>query len=73
MIDLARANAVADGIPTDLFRQRSIYDLKPNEDGADLIVCCEVLEHLEDPQLGLAALRSVVTDHLIISVPREPL
>jgi 2-polyprenyl-3-methyl-5-hydroxy-6-metoxy-1,4-benzoquinol methylase len=73
VIDLAQVNAVADGAPVELFRQRSIYDLDPSQDGADLLVCCEVLEHLEDPQLGLAALRSVVTDHLIISVPREPL
>ncbi|MCJ8501246.1 class I SAM-dependent methyltransferase [Desulfatitalea sp. M08but] len=33
----------------------SIYDIKLGRDSADLIVCCEVLEHLENPGLGLTA------------------
>ena len=37
------------------------------------MVCCEVLEHLEDPEAGLQALQRVARNHLIISVPREPL
>ena len=53
--------------------QRSVYDLRPAEDGADLIVCCEVLEHVERPADALAALRRLDARHYILSVPCEPL
>ena len=52
---------------------RSIYDLNPAEDGADLVLCCEVLEHLERPSQALAALRRLAARDYIISVPCEPL
>lgn len=52
---------------------RSIYELTPAEDGADLIVCCEVLEHVERPADALAALRGLGAARYILSVPREPL
>lgn len=52
---------------------RSVYDLEPVEDRADLIVCCEVLEHVERPEDALAALRRLDAPAYIISVPREPL
>lgn len=73
VIALARANAKARSVAEDVFSVRSIYDLQTQRDTADLIVCCEVLEHLEDPEAALLALRNVVGRHLIVSVPREPL
>lgn len=73
VIALAQDNARAQGVPPGIFSQRSIYDIQPSEDGADLIVCCEVLEHLEDPRAGLAALLRVTSNHIILSVPREPM
>lgn len=73
VIDLARENAVAQGVEPSLFEQRSIYDLQAERDSADLVVCCEVLEHLENPHAGLKALQHIVEQYLIISVPREPL
>jgi 2-polyprenyl-3-methyl-5-hydroxy-6-metoxy-1,4-benzoquinol methylase len=73
VIQLARDNAVTNGYPPSLFDVRSIYDLQAGRDNADLIVCCEVLEHLEDPEAGLQALQRVVDKNLIVSVPREPL
>jgi SAM-dependent methyltransferase len=39
----------------------------------DLVVCMEVLEHLSDPQRGLAELGRVSADWLLLSVPNEPL
>ena len=72
-IDLARRNAIDRGLDGSLFEVKSIYDLLPGVDNADLLVCCEVLEHLEHPEKGLAALQGVVDRHLIVSVPREPL
>ena len=73
VIDLARENAVSQGIATELFQTGSIYDLEFPRDAADLIVCCEVFEHLENPLAGLEVLSRVVKGHLILSVPREPL
>jgi 2-polyprenyl-3-methyl-5-hydroxy-6-metoxy-1,4-benzoquinol methylase len=52
---------------------RSIYDLDPVADQADLVVCCEVLEHVERPEEALAALRRLDARAYILSVPREPL
>lgn len=52
---------------------RSVYELDPLEDRADLVVCCEVLEHVERPADALAALRALGARAYILSVPREPL
>lgn len=73
VIEIARENAVARGLSPSLFESRSIYDLNAGQDGADLIVCCEVLEHLENPEAGLQALQRIIQKHLIVSVPQEPL
>lgn len=51
---------------------RSVYALDPATDRADLIVCCEVLEHVERPAEALAALRALGAAHYVLSVPREP-
>ena len=72
MIELARAKVVYD-VSEDIFQVRSVYDVQADRDVADLIVCCEVLEHLEEPRRALEALRRIVTGHLILSVPREPI
>jgi len=73
VIELAASNAREQGLPADIFQQRSIYDLAPGVDAAGLVVCCEVLEHLECPEAGLRALQGIVQKHVILSVPREPL
>jgi 2-polyprenyl-3-methyl-5-hydroxy-6-metoxy-1,4-benzoquinol methylase len=72
IIEIARENADRQGIPGDLFEERSIYELDPERDRADLVVCCEVLEHLEDPVKALHVLGSITGSHLILSVPNEP-
>ena len=59
--------------PQVTFVQRAVEQLQPAEDSADLVVCCEVLEHLEDPGLGLDALASIARSQVLLSVPREPL
>lgn len=58
--------------PSIRFEVASIYGLTP-EASAPLVVCCEVLEHLQDPDRGLAALAAVATADVILSVPCEPL
>ena len=73
VIALAQDNARQRGLSPDLFAQGSVYDIERGRDSADLLVCCEVLEHLEDPHAGLAALQRVASGYLILSVPREPI
>ena len=45
---------------------------RPGRDAAELVVCCEVLEHLEDPA-GPWRCSPAGPAWLIASVPREPL
>jgi 2-polyprenyl-3-methyl-5-hydroxy-6-metoxy-1,4-benzoquinol methylase len=66
----ARRRHGAAGIPFDV---KGIYDLAPDSDTASLVVCCEVLEHLDDPQRALIKLTTIVRDWCILSVPREPI
>ena len=50
----------------------SIYDLAAIGERFDLVICAEVLEHLDDPERGLSALLSVGPERLILTVPHEP-
>ena len=71
-ISKARLRAKQQGLNID-YQVASIYDLDPQTDSADLVVCCEVMEHLEYPDRALEVLASLANKHLICSVPREPL
>lgn len=73
VIELAKKNAIEKGLSTGFFKQCSIYEIRPGIDSADLIVCCEVMEHLEQPQEGLRALQTVANEYVVLSVPREPI
>lgn len=55
------------------FREASVYQLPYADDELDLVVCCEVLEHLDDPERGLAELARVARRAVLLSTPREPL
>ncbi len=68
----ARARAAAEGLEIE-FEAKPVQTLDPAADSAELVVCCEVLEHLEDPEAALATLASLARPWLIASVPREPL
>lgn len=72
VIALARENAQRAGISVP-FAARSIYELNPPGDRENLILCCEVLEHLERPADAMEILSQLAAPHLIVSVPREPL
>lgn len=52
--------------------EASVYDLPFESDGFDMVVCCEVLEHLEDPGAGLSELARVSGDSVLLSTPWEP-
>ncbi len=73
VIAIAKENATQNRVDPNRFEVRSVYEVEPGRDTADLVVCCEVLEHLDDPAAGLQALRDLGAAHVIMSVPREPL
>ncbi len=54
------------------FEPLNLYDLAPQIHNAELVVCCEVLEHLDDPARGLAQLARAARPYALMSVPREP-
>ena len=71
---IAEARALSSGIaPAIAFQVADLYRLEPQRDAAELIVCCEVLEHLPDAGRALDVLAGLARPHLIASVPREPL
>ncbi|MBV6414194.1 MAG: methyltransferase domain-containing protein [Xanthomonadales bacterium] len=67
----ARARAAAAGVRID-FARAGIDEIEAAL-RAPLVVCCEVLEHLEEPLAGLDALARIADPWLLVSVPREPL
>lgn len=55
------------------FSNINLFDLNPNFDSAELVVCCEVLEHVDDPEKAFERLAALANPFLLVSVPREPL
>lgn len=49
-----------------------IYNLKYADNSFDVIICTEVLEHLDDPKKAIQEMKRVASKHLIVSVPNEP-
>lgn len=68
----ARQRNQANGTDVD-FHQKSIYDLEEGVDSAPLMICCEVLEHLDRPGEAMSILTRLAEPYLLLSVPREPL
>lgn len=50
----------------------TIYHIPFKDNSFDLVICNEVLEHLEYPEKGLSELQRVSNKNCIISVPHEP-
>jgi 2-polyprenyl-3-methyl-5-hydroxy-6-metoxy-1,4-benzoquinol methylase len=71
IVEEARRRLDAAQVHADL-RADNIFNLDSARDRADLVVCCEVMEHLEDPKLALDRLHGACGRYLITSVPREP-
>ncbi len=68
----AERRAAARGLAVPI-TARPLEELEPGRDGAELVVCCEVIEHLPDPGAGLERLAELAEPWLLVSVPREPL
>jgi len=52
--------------------RESVYALDFDDRSFDLVLCLEVLEHLERPGVALEELRRVCRRDLVLSVPHEP-
>jgi len=52
--------------------QGSVYELPYKDNSFDLVLCTEVLEHLDKPEIALKELVRVSKKYLVISVPNEP-
>jgi 2-polyprenyl-3-methyl-5-hydroxy-6-metoxy-1,4-benzoquinol methylase len=71
---IAQARQHSAGIaPPITFQVADLYHLDPARDAAELVICCEVLEHVPDPERALGILKTLARPYLIVSVPREPL
>jgi 2-polyprenyl-3-methyl-5-hydroxy-6-metoxy-1,4-benzoquinol methylase len=71
-IDEARRRVQVAGLDIPL-AVHDIRDAPTHYEPAELVVCCEVLEHLEDTDAALAILSRLSTRYLLVSVPREPI
>ncbi|MEZ5156900.1 MAG: class I SAM-dependent methyltransferase [Solirubrobacterales bacterium] len=53
-------------------RVASVTDLPFRDASFDLVLCLEVLEHLDDPAAAVRELARVATSDVVVSVPLEP-
>lgn len=51
-------------------KEEKMYSLS---EGYSLVVCSEVLEHLEEPATALAEIKRLGTGYVLLSVPNEPI
>lgn len=58
--------------PRILFRVASVYDLPYLDAEFDLVICCEVFEHLQTPARALCELGRVTKRWALVSTPNEP-
>lgn len=69
------ANQIAiaeDRYPTLSFRQANAVELPFSDNSFDLVIACEVLEHIESPELALREISRVSKRWMLVSVPWEP-
>lgn len=71
-LDENEVKDAARNLPFCNVRQGSLYEIPFPDDSYDLVICSEVLEHLEYPGKGLQELYRVCRKYVILSVPREP-
>lgn len=53
--------------------QGSIYDSGFKDNSFDLVICTEVLEHLDNPKKALKEVLRISKKYVLLSVPNEPL
>jgi len=72
IVEEARRRASEAGVDA-TFRTQAIETIDTATEAAPFVVCCEVLEHLDDPARGVDILAELAQPWLLASVPREPL
>jgi 2-polyprenyl-3-methyl-5-hydroxy-6-metoxy-1,4-benzoquinol methylase len=55
-----------------MYVQGSVLDIPFKDESFPIVVCLEVLEHLENPEQGLRELLRVSGSFILLSVPNEP-
>jgi len=70
--DLSLESKAPDVDPMIEFAEASVYELPFENRSFDLVVCCEVLEHLERPREALAEVARVARKFVLMSTPWEP-
>lgn len=58
--------------PNLIFKEGSAYELPYKNNSFDLVVCTEVLEHLNQPEKALSEALRTSKKYVLISVPNEP-
>ncbi len=54
-------------------KEASIYEMPFKQNSFDLVMCTEVLEHLEEPKKALKEIFGVSRKYVLLSVPNEPI
>jgi len=72
VIEIAASNKVKSGLQNVEFAQGDIYSIEWGSLSTEIVVCCEVLEHLPDPESAIEAINRIKTEHFLFSVPNEP-
>jgi ubiquinone/menaquinone biosynthesis C-methylase UbiE len=70
--DLSRAQIAPQPNSMITFKAASAYELPYANDEFELLVCCEVHEHLERPADAVRELERVASKAVLLSTPREP-
>lgn len=71
IVEEARQRARQANVEATFWTQR-IESIDAGTAGAQLVVCCEVLEHVDDPARAVDTLAGLAQPYLLASVPREP-
>jgi SAM-dependent methyltransferase len=71
-IDIRLLRVAQDIASTATYLVANAYQLPLRDRYYDLVICTEVLEHLEDPRAAMAEILRVAKGHCLISVPNEP-
>ena len=71
-LDPEAANFTAQRFPQAEVLSGSVYELPFADASFELVLCLEVLEHLQDPGAAVAELARVSSAAVVVSVPHEP-
>lgn len=72
-IDSLQIKTAKKNIPFGNFRTGDIYKMPFRKQQFDLVLCTEVLEHVDKPSLALKEIYRVTRKYCILSVPNEPI